>query len=298
MNKDDDILSVTRKELNQLLTQICTGNCTPNGVQVAPHSQTMNISHCNYGEISTGRPVDKWHIDSVDLVLVIILSDTSDMVGGELKVLQVPDASGNYFNTLIESGIPDEALIETVKYTSAGYGIFMQGSKILHTVSEVLAAREPRISLVNSCMYSNPFIPYRTRYSTFIESGFNDRRDILDLEYARHKAWRISGQMKYILDHMSTNDADVKTKLCKIMGNSIEELQLACDLLQGSASDDAKWVEANEPNEHEHEQTSKSAGMMGHAEELSLLPIPPMASMNSKSDGRPDDTSSSAFKSE
>jgi len=32
--------------------------------------------------------VDKWHFDSVDYVLVVILSDIEDMVGGKLETLE------------------------------------------------------------------------------------------------------------------------------------------------------------------------------------------------------------------
>ena len=55
---------------------------------VSPHSMTMNISHTNVGKPGTGKAVDKWHTDSVDYVL-IILSDLTEMRGGELRVLQV-----------------------------------------------------------------------------------------------------------------------------------------------------------------------------------------------------------------
>lgn len=59
---------------------------------VAPQTMTMNISHTNVGRAGTGKAVDKWHVDSVDYVLIIILSDLTDMKGGELRVLQVgPD---------------------------------------------------------------------------------------------------------------------------------------------------------------------------------------------------------------
>jgi len=34
------------------------------------------------------KDVDKWHFDSVDFVMVVILSDMEGMVGGELAVLK------------------------------------------------------------------------------------------------------------------------------------------------------------------------------------------------------------------
>lgn len=59
------------------------------------HSMPMNISHTNIGAASRGdRPVDKWHTDSTDYVMVVMLSDVSDMEGGDLRVLQMADATG------------------------------------------------------------------------------------------------------------------------------------------------------------------------------------------------------------
>ncbi len=51
--------------------------------ELSAHTFVNNISHSNIGHIQAGRPVDKWHTDSVDYVVVIILSDLTDMqVGG------------------------------------------------------------------------------------------------------------------------------------------------------------------------------------------------------------------------
>ena len=45
-----------------------------------PHSMPMNFGHTNFGIIGSTAPVDKWHADSVDYVLVLIISDMQDMV--------------------------------------------------------------------------------------------------------------------------------------------------------------------------------------------------------------------------
>ena len=50
-----------------------------------------------------------------------------------------------------------EQKVRSVAYPGAGYGIFMQGSQILHRVSPVLAASEPRISCVTSYMSRDVF---------------------------------------------------------------------------------------------------------------------------------------------
>lgn len=208
--------------------------------KLTPHSMTRNISHTNIGKPAYGKPVDKWHTDSADYALVIILSDLTDMEGGELRVLQCPDASGSekgIFKTLQTNGVPED-LIETIKYTGPGYAILMQGSKILHTVNEVFKAKEPRISLVNSYMTCRSFMPDMTRYSTFVD---DDGIELLSLEYSRGKAWRIKGQMDYIL-----NEAKIGTKpelLSSILRNAADELIQAADLIEGKKNDHPKWLD-------------------------------------------------------
>lgn len=210
------------------------------GDDLSPHSMAMNISHLNIGEVNTGKPVDKWHIDSVDYVLVLIISDTSDMEGGDLQVLQLRDATGSTFKQLQANGIPSD-LVETVKYTGPGYGIFMQGSKILHTVTEVLKGREPRVSLVNSFMSTNPFAEDKTRLATFLRGGFDDGDEIASLEFARHKAWRISGQMQYLLNevHFGTDTQ----RISRYLLDAAAELERAAKLISGELNDNAMWVE-------------------------------------------------------
>jgi hypothetical protein len=51
---------------------------------------TMGAPQVNFGKASKdkSKAVDSWHFDSVDYVLVIILSDMKGMIGGELEVLK------------------------------------------------------------------------------------------------------------------------------------------------------------------------------------------------------------------
>jgi hypothetical protein len=204
-----------------------------------PHTMTMSVGHTNVGKPATGKPVDKWHVDSTDYVLVVIISDIAEMEGGMLRVLQQPDSSGSYFQELQMEGVPED-LIETVKYTGPGYGIFMHGSKILHCVTPVLKAREPRYSLVNSYMTTNVFLKDPTKYHTFTKKGFDDRMDVVPLEFARHKAWRAKGQMSYLTDHAPFGSTP--EVLAKILADAGGELIQASRLLMGQEHDNASFV--------------------------------------------------------
>jgi hypothetical protein len=212
--------------------------------ELAIHGMTMSISHTNVGRVGTGRPVDAWHTDSYEYVLVVILSDIDEMQGGTLRVLQMPDASGEMFKELTIKGVPDD-LVETVRYGRAGDACFMQGSKILHTVDAVLKAREPRISLVNSFMSLRPFAPDQTRFATFAQAGFGDENRVVSVEFARHKAWRAKGKMQYVLDQIpfSGESSDTTSELVNILEEAAAELQGAADLISGKVDDNAKWLD-------------------------------------------------------
>lgn len=205
-----------------------------------PHTMTMSVGHTNVGEVATGKPVDKWHVDSTDYVFIIIISDIEEMEGGLLRVLQQPDSSGSYFKTLQTNGVPPE-LVETVRYTGPGFGIFMQGSKILHAVTSVLQAREPRYSLVNSYMTTNVFLRDPTKYHTFTSKGFDDRKDVVPLEFARHKAWRIKGQMSWLLEH--ARYGSTPEELAKILECAGSELVQSAQLLKNKEEDNATFVD-------------------------------------------------------
>eukprot|EP01034_Spumella_vulgaris_P022113 gene22113-28214_t len=259
--------------------------------KIVPHSMMMNISHCNIGEIATGKPVDKWHVDSVDYVLIVILSDLTDMVGGELRVLQQPnDKSGTFFSELSQKGIPPGIPIETVNYIGAGYGLFMQGSKIFHTVNGVRSAREPRISLVNSYMSARPFAEDLTRYNTFADGS--DGKEVSDVEYARHKAWRIKNQMQYLLDNLTFTNSSSQ-QISDMLFNASTELAHAAHLIQGEENDNARWIDELEllrsgagsgqqspkiptlrQSPQPHSRGSASGGSTGrHMRALSLSPM-------------------------
>jgi len=86
------------------------------------------------------KDVDKWHFDSVDYVMVVILSNMDGMVGGELEVLNQNLGTPEATESIRRQGGPPRDKVKQVSYQKAGWGIFAQGSKIMHRVAPVLAA--------------------------------------------------------------------------------------------------------------------------------------------------------------
>jgi len=216
--------------------------CT--GKALAPHNFPMNISQINFGEIGSDKGADVWHIDSVPYVLVILLSDSTGMVGGQLQVSKAkfgdPKLALEYIR---RDGKLPEDMVNTVNYPAAGYGIFMQGSRIAHAVTPVLKASEPRLTLVNSYQSLMPFEEDATLYKVFQTMD----GDAAPFEYARHKAWRASGQLNYLMKEAKYFG---KTeKIASVLNKAIDELVYARDLITGKIEEDAPYKDTdNEDN--------------------------------------------------
>lgn len=178
-----------------------------------PNDMHQRSSQANYGQIGSGVQVDRWHVDSVDYVCVLMLSDVTGMQGGELQVLEVNDGA-------VRPGVVDARTIwpadkvRTIRYPGPGYCIFMQGSRLKHGVTPVATAREPRVTLVNSYSPLDVFAPDRTEpyvYDT-------DDHDVTSVEYARHKARRCQGQLQRL-------EAESPDALVNVLQSASEELR-------------------------------------------------------------------------
>lgn len=203
------------------------------GCQLAPHDMSMNLSQVNFGEVG-GGPVNQWHIDSVPYVMVILLSDATDMVGGELLVARLGDPTKAI--ELIRTSAIDPKLIDTVHYPAAGFAIFMQGSEIAHAVTPVVSAVERRITCVNSYQSLNPFVADKTVYKTFTTMD----GDAPPFEFARHVAWRVQGQLDYLLTKVA-NGKDGHGDVKAILERAGAELQRAHGLITNRIEDERPY---------------------------------------------------------
>mmetsp|Transcript_18163 Transcript_18163/g.46108 ORF Transcript_18163/g.46108 Transcript_18163/m.46108 type:complete len:327 (-) Transcript_18163:534-1514(-) len=177
----DFIVDFNRSKEVDAVASLCSGE------ELCAHPMPMNYSHTNIGAVGVANQVDQWHIDSVDYVLVVILSDLTGAEGGELEVINKPKDEAF---KLLEVGDEEDLrkCILSVNYLSAGYGIFMQGSKMVHHVNAVRRALEPRISMVMSYTRRDCFSPaHYTRMNCFVRT---DGREISNPEFARARAWR------------------------------------------------------------------------------------------------------------
>ena len=200
-----------------------------------PHNQVMNHAHTNIGIPGNGRAVDQWHFDSVDCVCIVLVSDGRCMNGGELQVLQVPNATTAIFEELKATGIPPK-LIDSIQLQEPGTCVLVQGSKVMHSVTPVLEAMEPRHTVIIPFTNCNVFARDPTRLSLYKGGAIDDPVPVANVEYARHKAWRIHGQMQYILEH-AHSDTHNAEQLADLFGRAARELEYTRKLLLEEISD-------------------------------------------------------------
>lgn len=102
--------------------------------------------------------------------------------------------------------------------------------RIAHSVTPVIEAKEPRLTVVNSFQPLNPFVENRTILSSFRDVGTDD--DTHGYEYARHAAWRVRGQLEWLIqneDLFGKHD-----DICDALDNAASELARARDLIGGN----------------------------------------------------------------
>ncbi|DBA00998.1 TPA: hypothetical protein N0F65_006259 [Lagenidium giganteum] len=201
------------------------------GDALVSHPLIMNQGHVNYG-MKTGKVVDAWHADSVDYVLVVMLSDPKNYAGGELQIVKTNNVENGVAMIESERLTPQDVL--TVRFERAGQAILLRGSKHIHRVMPVTEGG-PRLSCILSFTTRNVFAPDLTRYGTFKNDTF------AHVEFARHKAWRAQGFLNHLKARAlaGTTVGDVVQDLAAAKA----ELEQAIALITGAADDEMPFYD-------------------------------------------------------
>jgi len=202
-------------------------------VPIAAHPMTTNYSQINYGEPPNedeedAKPADVWHLDSVDYVLVVMLTDGFE--GGELLVSNMdPNIA---MERIRANDLPDD-LTSKIKYTAPGYGVFMQGCRIAHAVGAVTKG-STRLTAVSS--YASCDALRIDRPSIYNALSQNHTKEVYDPDYLRNMAWRVRGKLDYLISNPTyDNPKDGE----KVLDLAIEQLIMARRLMKGEDKYDA-----------------------------------------------------------
>lgn len=129
--------------------------------------------------------------------------------------------------------------MRSVAYPGAGHCVLMQGSQILHRVSPVIEADQPRISVVTSFMSRNVFDADSTRYHTF---AHQDPAAVAPVEFARHQAWRVRGVMDYLIEKAEFGKHGPE-ELAEVLNDAAASLLKSARLLRGEEDDILEWID-------------------------------------------------------
>ena len=197
-------------------------------VPICAHPMTTNYSQINFGEAPRegeehAKPADVWHLDSVDYVLVVML--TEGFEGGELLVSNMDP---NQAMTKIRANELPSELTTANKYPKPGYAIvFMQGCRIAHAVAP-LTGGPSRITAVNS--YASMDITRIDRPSIYNALSVNHTKEVYDPDYLRHIAVRCM----FKLEDLAKNPSyDCPEKGEAVLDLIIDQLTLARSLMKG-----------------------------------------------------------------
>jgi hypothetical protein len=192
---------------------------------LAPHSLPSQQAYINYAPDDVSRAVDTWHIDSIGLDYVLMVSDPSTFEGGDFQFFRgTTREAATLFGTTVDrltdgfQGTPPNHRIEALDIPGPGYAWFQQGDLVLHRATRLTRPAE-RITMVVG------YVPLDIRYAdatkvteiaTWGEPG-------LLSELARHGAWLACAKLERLIAEPPTKD-DPKV-ITEALGAAIADVE-------------------------------------------------------------------------
>ena len=173
------------------------------GVEIAPHTMPVHLGHMNYSPDDPDKAVDKWHHDTLPLDYVMMVTDPTQLSGGQFEYFV---GSKTEMGTLAsQDKTPPRDRVETPNFPGPGYAIALHGDMIVHRGAPLKKAAE-RISMVNGYVSVNTDNDDQHRHK---DLTLVDDPECLYAEWARHVAWRARGRLDTLLNNLSfTSDRE------------------------------------------------------------------------------------------
>lgn len=181
------------EELTAFLSQIA-------GVRLEACTFRLQQGHLNFAPSEVEREVVRWHYDTVNFSLAIMVSDPQEYDGADYEYFcgTVGEADQILRG---QQALPVER-VRKVPYRGAGYAMFAQGNRLEHRVTALSGPGE-RTTLVNC------YLPAESDYPdpcTIDHMQAVDPHSLLYPEWVRHKALRSSRRLKLLADSIPHTD--------------------------------------------------------------------------------------------
>jgi hypothetical protein len=170
------------------------------GIALAPHTIPMHLGHMNFAPPDLSQAVDKWHHDTLGFDYVMMVSDPSQLDGGEFQYFtgtrQEADALA------AEGRTPPQSRVVSPRFPGPGWAVLQQGNMVVHRGARLNRPAE-RITMVN------PYIPRDTAWPdccTVEPLKRVDPQNVVFTEWARHKAWLTRGRLDRLIAELPFTD--------------------------------------------------------------------------------------------
>ncbi|NNE56656.1 MAG: hypothetical protein HKN36_00985 [Hellea sp.] len=186
-------------ELSKHLSEIAN-------VKLARHSVPAVACGVNYAPEDIRRAVDSWHTDSVAFDIVMMMSDPSQIEGGEFQYFRGTKMEGQALLGIdgeegIDTELPAER-IKTIPFPAPGYGFMQQGNMIFHRACR-LKKKAERMTVIPSFVVVPPKAADGT--NSINMAGWDDPG--LAAELTRHEAWRAAARLEELVGDVSLHDS-------------------------------------------------------------------------------------------
>lgn len=204
------------------------------GTNLVPTAFPFNLGHINYAHTDPTEPAQGWHHDDNGIVMVLMMHDPNDLVGGRFQYYEGTRDEGC---ALLAQGqsLPEERVVSPV-FPGPGYAVLVQGSALLHR-AEPLHAPGERITL-GTCYETRDVRHPDLNRTFFLRKSVGEQQDPESeaerfcryLDYARHKAWRARGHLDDFINEAPWTDD--KELIVRQLAESVREVVEAVDLLR------------------------------------------------------------------
>lgn len=208
------------------------------------HPIISNHSHVNWGipaeETGEVKNVDQWHQDSVSHVLIILMSDMSESVGGELELILKPTDEAFKLLEETQNQVPDDLLVK-IRFPGPGYGVFVTGSELVHHVTPLIKANSPRITLIQSFASADPWIAHDCTKWDYYSKAVS--ADWGSYEWMHYQSWKLGSQLLSLPQRIAwTPDNRV---IAGELRRIADALQIAADQIERKVEEPTVYFDEN-----------------------------------------------------
>lgn len=174
------------------------------GIEIAPHAMPVHLGHMNFApdEIdgTDGKPIDKWHHDTLPLDFVMMVTDPASVDGGRFEYFHGTKHEAAELASQDKTPPPERTV--TPDFPGPGYAIALHGDMVVHRAGPLFSLDE-RITMVNGYVALDTSVDDQSRSADLFAV---DDHQLLFTEWAKMAAWRSQGRLNTLIEELPFTD--------------------------------------------------------------------------------------------